>query len=140
MFSPESLFTLLKKSRDFFSVTCENGGMKRYLSDLIESFSNSKVVLLAGPRQVGKTTLGKQWLSKYTGLYLTWDAIEDRQQILKRTFLQDQSLEAILFDEIHKYRVWKGYLKGLFDKERGRLRLLVTGSARLDLYQKSGER
>jgi predicted AAA+ superfamily ATPase len=111
----------------------------RYLASTIESFSSSKLVLLAGPRQVGKTTLGKAWLSSYQGIYLNWDALEDRQQILKRSFLGDSTLNAILFDEIHKYRVWKGYLKGLYDKEKERLRIVVTGSARLDLYQKTGE-
>jgi len=97
------------------------------------------MVLLAGPRQVGKTTLGKSWLDNLKGLYLNWDDSDDRQQILKRTFLTRQDVKAILFDEIHKYRPWKSYLKGLFDKEFGRLKILVTGSARLDLYQKSGE-
>lgn len=97
------------------------------------------MVLLAGPRQVGKTTLGKEWLSNFKGLYLNWDAIEDRQQLLKRSFLGEANLEAVLFNEIHKYRLWKGYLKGLFDKEKERLKILVTGSARLDRYQKSGE-
>jgi predicted AAA+ superfamily ATPase len=111
----------------------------RYLSEIIGRFADSKFVFLAGPRQVGKTTLGQEWLSKYRGLYLNWDAIEDRQRILKRDYLADPKLEAILFDEIHKYRVWKSYLKGLYDKESRRLRVLITGSARLDLYQRGGE-
>lgn len=111
----------------------------RYLSAAVEEFAKSKLVLLAGPRQVGKTTLGKAWLSSSKGLYLNWDAIEDRQNILKRGFLGEPNLRAVLFDEIHKYRLWKGYLKGLFDKEKERLKILVTGGARLDIYQKSGE-
>lgn len=97
------------------------------------------MVLLAGPRQVGKTTLGKSWLANQHGLYLNWDDPADRQQILKRSFLKDTSIKAVLFDEIHKYRSWKGYLKGLYDKEHDHLKILVTGSARLDLYQKGGE-
>jgi predicted AAA+ superfamily ATPase len=111
----------------------------RYLYNNMCSLLTKKMVLLAGPRQVGKTTLGKAWLGNLRGLYLNWDAPEDRQQILKRSFLARPDVNAILFDEIHKYRPWKGYLKGLYDKEFGRLRVLVTGSARLDLYQKSGE-
>lgn len=94
------------------------------------------MVLPAGPRQIGKTTLGKAWLGNFRGLYLNWDAPEDRLQILKRSFLARPDVNAILFDEIHKYRPWRGYVKGLYDKEFGRLRVLVTGRARLDLISK----
>ena len=135
----QEVHTPLKYCRDFFSVTCKDTLYMRYLYTNMCSLLANKMVLLAGPRQVGKTTLGKSWLDNLQGLYLNWDDSDDRQQILKRTFLTRQDVKAILFDEIHKYRPWKSYLKGLFDKEFGRLKVLVTGSARLDLYQKSGE-
>ena len=44
-----------------------------------------------------------------------------------------------IFDEIHKYRSWRGYLKGLHDVRRRGQRILVTGSARLDFYRFGGD-
>ena len=42
-------------------------------------------------------------------------------------------------DEIHKYRAWRNYLKGLYDGRPEGQQILVTGSARLDLYRYSGD-
>ncbi len=44
-----------------------------------------------------------------------------------------------MFDEIHKYRPWRNYLKGLYDAGPDDKRILVTGSARLDLYRRGGD-
>ncbi len=113
--------------------------MPRYLDETIESFAARKFVLLAGPRQVGKTTAAKEWLARHSGTYLNWDSAEDRSAILKKDFLASTRASAVLLDEIHKYPRWKNYLKGLFDKDRERLRVVVTGSARLDLYRRGGD-
>jgi predicted AAA+ superfamily ATPase len=45
----------------------------------------------------------------------------------------------VALDEIHKYPRWKLFLKGLFDVHGRDLELLVTGSGRLDIYQKGGD-
>jgi len=93
------------------------------------------MVFLGGPRQVGKTTLAKQILSGEKG-YLSWDISDDREQILKRQLPVSKTL---VFDEIHKYRSWRNYLKGLFDKSGKETQILVTGSAMLDLYRFGGD-
>jgi predicted AAA+ superfamily ATPase len=45
----------------------------------------------------------------------------------------------VVLDELHKWRGWKGWLKGEFDQHRDRLRFLVTGSARLDVYRRGAD-
>jgi len=45
----------------------------------------------------------------------------------------------VVFDEIHKYRKWKSFLKGFFDIYGDRLKVVVTGSARLDVYKRGGD-
>jgi len=45
----------------------------------------------------------------------------------------------VIFDEIHKYSNWKNYLKGVCDRFAKEYKILVTGSGRLDLYQKGGD-
>jgi predicted AAA+ superfamily ATPase len=45
----------------------------------------------------------------------------------------------VVFDEIHKYKDWKNYLKGVYDQFHGSYQFLVSGSGRLDIYQKGGD-
>ncbi|MBU4369197.1 ATP-binding protein [Patescibacteria group bacterium] len=111
----------------------------RYLRPVITSDLKNKMVFIGGPRQVGKTTLaqyvGANDYKKYT--YLNWDNRQDRKNILSGKFEAESSL--IIFDEIHKYKQWKNYIKGEFDKHKDKFHILVTGSARLDLYRKGGD-
>ena len=93
------------------------------------------MVFLAGPRQVGKTTLGLALPDGAAG-YLNWDVSEHRDRILRREL---PSGPLWFFDEIHKYRSWRDYLKGLYDSRPSAQQILVTGSARLDLYRYSGD-
>ena len=108
--------------------------MKRYLSDQIEKDLKKKMVFLGGPRQVGKTTLAQSLAPKNS--YLNWDIAEDREKILTRTLPNETTW---IFDELHKFKLWRGYLKGTYDKHRGTHQILVTGSARLDLYRRGGD-
>lgn len=108
----------------------------RSLLPHIEKDLSKKFVFLTGPRQVGKTHLAQDILKNLGGKYYNWDLAEDRQQILEKSFLNDQR---IVLDELHKYERWKSFLKGIYDKYHETLSILVTGSARLDIYQKGGD-
>ena len=44
-----------------------------------------------------------------------------------------------MFDEIHKYGKWKNFLKGFFDLYEKKSKIIVTGSARLNIYKKGGD-
>jgi len=114
--------------------------IKRYLEKTISEDLKEKMVFIAGPRQVGKTTLaGEIGKTLFPGryLYLNWDNREDRKVLLNSTFMANQDL--LIFDEIHKYKKWKNYLKGVYDKHKDRFKMMVTGSARLDIYRKGGD-
>ena len=107
----------------------------RYLAPQVRHDLARKMVFVAGPRQVGKTTLAKS-LSGAAAGYLSWDIAEHRERILQREL---PASRLWVFDEIHKYRSWRGLLKGLFDGRRPGQQILVTGSARLDLYRFGGD-
>ncbi|HAK97192.1 MAG TPA: AAA family ATPase [Planctomycetes bacterium] len=111
----------------------------RYIGAMVKDLADEKFVLICGPRQVGKTTLARAWLKAEGGLYLNWDVPEDRRDILTRAYLDRPGGRALVLDEIHKYQRWKSYLKGLFDREGERRKVVVTGSARLDIFQRRGE-
>ncbi|MEA3547015.1 MAG: ATP-binding protein [Thermodesulfobacteriota bacterium] len=94
-----------------------------------------KMVFVGGARQVGKTSLAKDILAGRQG-YLNWDIAEHREKILKREL---PVAELLVFDEIHKYRSWRNYLKGLYDSAPNQRQILITGSARLDYYRFGGD-
>ncbi len=103
---------------------------KSILSDL-----ERKIVLLSGPRQVGKTTLSKMLSDDFD--YLNFDYPDHRLLISERDW--DREKKIIVLDELHKMKNWKSWLKGIFDVEGIAPGLLVTGSARLDTIRKTGD-
>jgi predicted AAA+ superfamily ATPase len=112
--------------------------MKRYLSSHIRQDLERKMVLLSGPRQVGKTFLAKQLMTLFEHpQYLNYDSLDDAQIIQNRTWAA--SADLLVFDEIHKKHDWKRFLKGAVDTSPTDQALLVTGSARLDTFRQSGE-
>lgn len=109
--------------------------IQRSIYDEVLQALKHKVVLLTGPRQVGKTFLSKGLLSNY--LYYNYDNNEHRKNI--RNKLWDRGADLIIFDEIHKMKMWKSWIKGIYDVEGVKPQLLVTGSARLDVFRKGGD-
>jgi predicted AAA+ superfamily ATPase len=111
----------------------------RYLSSVIESFLEKRMVFLGGPRQVGKTTVCLSFLNPpkiNNPAYLNWDDLKSRA-LIKSGELPKQQI--LLFDEIHKFKNWRNLLKGFYDKQRDQHKFLVTGSARLDHYRRGGD-
>ncbi|MGA1826101.1 MAG: ATP-binding protein [bacterium] len=109
--------------------------MNRYLENYIREDLREKIVFLSGPRQVGKTTLSKQLIPSF--VYLNFDSEADRRIINAEEWTRDTQL--IIFDELHKKKKWKSWIKGVYDTETIPPSLLVTGSARLDSYRKGGD-
>ena len=109
---------------------------RRYLVGQVRRDLARKMVFVAGPRQVGKTTLARSLLGRQTQGYLNWDVPEHRERILRREL---PPARLLAFDELHRYRGWRNWLKGLYDRPGPRRRILVTGSARLDFYRFGGD-
>lgn len=96
------------------------------------------MVLLAGPRQAGKTTLAKEIAAEFkSAVYLNYDSAGDRKLIKNESWLPSNDL--IILDEIHKMPKWKNYLKGVYDTKQPHQKILVTGSARLETFSKVGD-
>lgn len=112
--------------------------MERTQKPLILRDLKKKMVLLAGPRQAGKTTLAKELANEFkSSIYLNYDRLEDRKIIQKEGWLP--SVELIILDEIHKMPKWKNYLKGVYDTKEPHQKILVTGSARLEIFNRVGD-
>ncbi len=125
--------------------------MKRLYLSLIREHLDScgQMIFLVGPRQAGKTTvslMAAELNDDFT--YLNWDNLDHRKVILSGVagvagYAGLDRLAArppvLVFDEIHKYGKWKTFLKGFYDTHKGRVRIIVTGSSRLDVYRKGGD-
>ena len=126
----------------------------KYISRSVEQYAFNEeiiarhMVFLAGPRQVGKTMLAKQWLKKQdcSALYYNWDDISTRQAYVGDNRFFESAARTlgrqdpwIVFDEIHKRPRWRDILKGAYDLFGEAFRFLITGSARLDLFRRSGD-
>lgn len=105
------------------------------LRDAIKKDLEKKLVLLSGPRQVGKTTFSRSIYENYE--YLNFDISEDRLIIQERSWKKDTNL--IILDELHKMKNWKIFLKGIYDNSEHRHPMLITGSARLEIAKKMGD-
>lgn len=112
--------------------------MHRYLDARIRADLARKLVILTGPRQVGKTTLARQLMAGAPGsVYLNWDVPADRAILQKQSWPASSPL--LVMDEIHKMPHWKAWLKGVVDARPPGQALLVTGSARMETFRQSGE-
>ena len=112
--------------------------MKRYLYDQILKDLKKKMVFITGPRQVGKTYLAKEVLKEFKNpQYLNYDNRDDRKIIQQMSWKLNADL--LIFDEIHKMKDWKMFLKGVYDGRYKNQAILVTGSSRLDTFRQTGE-
>jgi len=112
---------------------------------LADHFSgNRQMVFVSGPRQVGKTTTCRG----HADAYVNWDNLDDREQILAgpENLAGNLGLDrltgevpSVLFDELHKYPRWKQLLKGFYDTYSDDVRIIVTGSSRMDVYRRGGD-
>ena len=109
--------------------------MERYLTPALSEELGRKILLLTGPRQCGKTTLSRMLRPDYQ--HTNYDLAEHRLLLREKSW--DRQKELVIFDELHKMDQWKAWLKGIYDVEGMTPALLVTGSARLEAFRKTGD-
>lgn len=111
--------------------------MERYLYEPLKKDLARKMAILTGPRQIGKTWLARELMKEYqTPQYLNFDSVDDARIIQTRSWPLDADM--LVFDEIHKMKGWKRYVKGVFDTRAAGQALLLTGSSRLDTFRQTG--
>jgi hypothetical protein len=112
--------------------------MERYLYSPIHKDLLKKMVIVTGPRQVGKTWLSKALMKEFRRpQYLNYDNLDDARIIRKQTWSLNSDM--LVLDEIHKMNQWKGFVKGIYDTRPAGQSIMITGSARLDTFRQTGE-
>ena len=85
--------------------------MDRILAPYLKKDLPTKIVLLTGPRQSGKTTLEKMLFQDVE--YYNYDLAEDRVALMEKSWRRN--CELVIFDELHKLKNWKSWLKGILE-------------------------
>jgi uncharacterized protein len=112
--------------------------MERSQKQTILRDLEKKIVLLVGPRQSGKTWLALDIARDFqNSVYLNYDQVLDRRLITEQSWLETTDL--LILDELHKMPDWKNFLKGVYDTKPATLKILVTGSARFDVFDRLGD-
>ncbi len=112
-------------------------------SDIKKWLFKDKVIILYGPRQVGKTTLAKKIVSEYPGsVYLNCERPEVidilRSESPERIISYTGKAKLIVFDEAQKIKHIGTILKLLYDTFPDK-QYFATGSSSFDLSQKLSE-
>ncbi len=109
------------------------------------NLSNSKVLMILGARQVGKTTLIKSNLSDKKTKYLNLDIEVDKQFFLRSSILSPQSAmrsfsnpEVLIIDEAQKLSEAGIIVKGWYDSNLA-VKFIMSGSSSLNLLNQSAE-
>jgi predicted AAA+ superfamily ATPase len=105
-----------------------------------DALAKHKMAFISGPRQVGKSTLAKQlihtkenyFLYDHDDFRIAWAKSPDKA-------ISSRGPGPIVLDELHKDRKWKLHLKGIYDRLADELPIIVTGSARLEVYRRGSD-
>ena len=101
---------------------------------------NSRLILIRGPKGVGKSTLMLQYILKHFevndrhALYCSADTSYFSTHTLVETasaFVR-QGGQYLFIDEIHKYEGWSREIKEIYDLHKG-LKLVLSGSSLIQL-------
>ncbi|HFB99814.1 MAG TPA: AAA family ATPase, partial [Phaeodactylibacter sp.] len=119
--------------------------LQRIIKPLVtESLIPNKVVVLLGPRRVGKTVLIHQILEEITApyLFLNGEDISTRELFSRRSVENFMQLldgkRLLVIDEAQKIPDIGNALKLMIDEISG-LRILITGSSAFDVQNYTGE-
>ena len=117
---------------------------RRLLPEILRGLDRQAAVVLLGPRQVGKTTLALMVAEGRPSLYLDLERVADRAKLADAEyFLGGHADELVILDEVQRVPALFETLRGLIDQGRrtgrGRGRVLLLGSASLELLHQSSE-
>lgn len=117
--------------------------IRRKLIEILKSdLEHTPVVVLYGPRQVGKTTLVKEIATQNPNQYLYLD-LEAPSDINKmkdpELFLNHLSDKTVIIDEVQTLPDLFPVFRSLIDEDRRPSRFILLGSASPELLQRSSE-
>jgi predicted AAA+ superfamily ATPase len=121
--------------------------IRKQFSDIEKHLSSKDILLIIGPRQVGKTTLLKQirdtipWEKKWSWLTLEDPEVRERldqhpEELFAITRTSSSDEQIVFIDETQYLKDPTNFLKYLYDMYAPHLKLIVTGSSSFYIDQK----
>jgi hypothetical protein len=111
----------------------------RYLSAIKRGFQITPVVGLIGPRQVGKTTLARQYVSRGEVSYFDLEDPADLARLDTPKLALERLRGLVVIDEVQRRPDLFPVLRVLVDRPRNPAKFLVLGSASPELLRQSSE-
>lgn len=115
---------------------------RHILATIKDDIKKMPVVVLFGPRQVGKTTIAKQIFESDVGnhIYLDLELPSDRARIANaELFFNSTEKQTVILDEVQVVPDLFPVIRSVVDKNRRAGRFLLLGSASPELIQRSSE-
>jgi len=112
---------------------------RRYFEALKAALERSRVVLLVGPRQCGKTTLVRQLVSEDSINYFDLENPADLARLEEPMTALEPLLGLVVIDEVQRRPDLFPVLRVLVDRRDAPARFLILGSASGDLQRQSSE-
>ncbi len=109
------------------------------LARLRAALARSRAVVLLGPRQVGKTTLARQFLAPGSGRYFDLEDPEVEAQFTAPMTLLRDLRGLVVIDEVQRAPELFKVLRVLIDREGDPARFLLLGSASPVLLRQTSE-
>lgn len=111
--------------------------ISRYLEEkILQNLKERKILIIYGARQVGKTTLVKRFLERFSNnVYINGDLIDDREKLASPTRAMVEQFarkDLLVIDEAQRIADIGLKLKALFDELPG-LKIIATGSSAFEL-------
>lgn len=117
------------------------------VKSIIPWIERKEILFINGPRQVGKTTLMKEFQNRLEKdgkktFYLNLEnpndlALTENYELFLKTVLSTAKEKVVVFlDEIQLHSRPSNFLKYIFDEYSSKIKLFVTGSANLDIKAK----
>lgn len=109
-------------------------------SELSKKLTSNPAVAILGPRQVGKTTLAKEFMANKEAIYLDLESPEDAARLIDaESYFRTHQQKLIVIDEVQRMPELFPILRSVIDRDRRNGKFLLLGSASPQLLARSSE-
>lgn len=106
---------------------------------LARALRRSRAVVLAGPRQVGKTTLARQWLTPDSANYFDLETLDGAARLAQPQDTLKALQGLVVIDEVQRVPELFAVLRTLIDRSNAPGQYLLLGSASPGLLRQTSE-
>jgi uncharacterized protein len=131
----------------------ENYKEREIYKEIKKFFDKPQILAISGLRRVGKTTLMQKFigesLKKLESKNIVYFSFDEFKNSSLRDILSEWQVSMqvdiskenclVLFDEIQKLEDWENQLKTIYDLNKGKTKIIISGSESLFLRKKSRE-